>query len=351
MATIFDIAKEAGVSITTVSRALNGYSDVSAKTRQRIMKIARELNYYPSSAASSLQGKRTNTIAFAPMLRDHIESEPFFKEFIGLLTLACFRHDLSLLATVTDSPDGTAEIYRELAGTGRVDGIILADIKPQDDRISLLQDTGLPFVAFGRTTDYAKLHYPLVDVDGAAGIRAIIEHLYRRGHRRIAYLSGPFDSSYALHRYSGYVDGLSKHGLREDKQLVVKDLQERAEAELAVSKLLDLPEKSRPTAIVASSDRLALQALYALERRGVRAGGEPGQVAITGFDDLPFAAYLHPSLTTVRQPIEAICDTLLDVLVALIKNREMPESSHHGVEWVGPQQILLEPELVVRDSA
>ena len=121
MSTIFDIAREAGVSITTVSRALNGYSDVSEATRQRVMEIAQSHNYYPRN----LQGGRTDTVAFAPLLREHMESEQFFKEFLGLLTLSAFRHDLSLLATVADTPSHTTKIYRELAGSGRVDGVRL----------------------------------------------------------------------------------------------------------------------------------------------------------------------------------------------------------------------------------
>src|SRR5215813_13395438 len=103
MSTIFDIAKEAGVSITTVSRALNGYSDVNEKTRQRVLEVAEELNYYPNATARSLRGKRTNTIVFAPQFREHVESQPFFKEFIGTLALTCFKHDLSLLVSVADS--------------------------------------------------------------------------------------------------------------------------------------------------------------------------------------------------------------------------------------------------------
>lgn len=353
MSTIFDIAREAGVSITTVSRALNGYSDVSEKTRERVTRIARELNYYPSAAARSLQGKKTNTIAFAPVLRDHVESEPFLKEFIGLLTLACFEHNLSLLATVVNAQREMRRIYQELAGTGRVDGIIVADIKPEDERIALLVETGLPFVAFGRTTDYANLHYPLVDVDGAAGMRSIVQYLFGKGHSRIAYLSGPLDTSYALHRYSGYLQGLKEHGLPQDERLVAAGLQEPEETTAALAWLFSLPAHERPTAVAASSDRLALQVLSALAEQGLEAGGAPGEIAVTGFDDLPFAAYLRPGLTTVRQPIQVICNTLIDLLVAIIKGNDRPVvmNLQHGIGQIGTRQFLVEPELVARNSA
>jgi len=353
MATIFDVAEKAGVSITTVSRALNGYPDVNEETRKRVADVAAALNYYPSAAARSLRGKRTNTIVFAPHLRAHTESEPFFKEFTGALALACFKHDLSLLATAADTAKETRALYRALAGSRRADGIIIADVTPQDERIALLQEIDIPFVAFGRTSNYTDLSYPFVDVDGAAGVRAVVAHLYKQGHRRMSYLSGPLDTSYALHRYSGYQEALRRYGLAEDPRLVQRDLQGRDETQAVVARLFALPRDEYPTAIVCSSDRLALHVLNIMQEQGLAVGRAPGQIAVTGFDDLPFAAYLRPPLTTVRQPIDTTCAALLDVLGLLMKNTEpaiVPES-RPGVTWVGPQQILLEPELIIRDSA
>ncbi len=394
MSTIFDVAREAGVSITTVSHALNGFSDVNEQTRQRVIEIARSLNYYPSAAARSLQRRRTDTVAFAPLIRGHIESEPFFKEFLGLLTLSAFRHNLSLLATIADTPSHTSQIYRELAGSGRVDGIIIADIKPQDERIDLLQSLDIPFVAFGRTADYEGLYYPLVDLDSRAGIRAVIDYLVGKGHRTIAYLSGPLNTSYSLYRYDGYVEGLKNHGLPLDERLVIVDLQEQANTREAIAHLLSLDtagtdstgnvtHDARPTAILAANDRLAMQVIQDLQDRGIAVGAEPtlgpgsgsGAIAVTGFDDLPFAAYLRTPLTTVRQPLGSIAEILLGLLVSIIDNQarrkkkvglvadtitaeqrrqfsaESPGEASVTVKWIGPMQVLVEPELIVRASA
>jgi DNA-binding LacI/PurR family transcriptional regulator len=385
LSTIFDIAREAGVSITTVSRALNGYSDVSETTRRRVVEIAQSHNYYPSAAARNLQGGRTDTVAFAPLLREHMESEQFFKEFLGLLTLSAFRHNLSLLATIADTPSHTHRIYRELAGSGRVDGVILADIKPQDERIALLGSLNLPFIAFGRTADFADLNYPLVDVDNAAGTRAVVDYLVSKGHRRLAYLSGPFNTSYSLHRYSGFCQSLEEHGLTVDSHFVIADLQEHGDTAQAVARLLSPNggKNLRPTAIVAANDHLAWQVIQELQDRGISVGSDrtTDSIAVTGYDDLPFAGYVHPSLTTVRQPIAAISDILLDLLVTLIKNeveskkKLSPEAKmtghirgrHTGLHkqdeasggarseqptrWIGPMQALVAPELVVRASA
>ncbi len=354
MATIFDIAKKAGVSITTVSRALNGYSDVNEKTRQHIMAIAEELNYYPSAAARSLQGKKTNTIAFAPLLNQHVEAEPFFKEFTGVMALACFKHDLSLLVALVDTTRNVEEIYRELAGTGRVDGIVLSDIKPVDERINLLLRLGIPFVAFGRTTGYADLNYPFVDVDGVAGLETVVDYLYKKGHRRLAYLSGPLEMSYAFHRYEGFLRGLKSHELHEDKRLVIGNLQLPEQAYAAIKQIFSLPAAEQPTALVAGSDDLALHVIQAVSDNGREVGSGPDQIAVTGFDDLPFAAYLQPGLTTLRQPITTTCTALLELLVGMLKNKDelapvLPELP--GMVRVGPKQVLLIPELICRESA
>ena len=410
MSTIFDVAKEAGVSITTVSRALNGYSDVNEATRLRVVEIARALDYYPSAVARNLQRRRTDTIAFAPLIDEHAESERFFKEFLGLLTLSAFHHNLSLLATVADSPGHSGEIYRELAGSGRVDGVILADIRPQDERIPLLRSLGLPFVSFGRTADAEGRTYPFVDVDNEAGMRSVVEYLVSKGHRRIAYLSAPFTTSYSVHRYSGYREGMKQHGLPVDERLVIVNLQNRADTVGAVDRLFTFEKEEgnrsfegdggaqpapavRPTAIVAANDNLALEVVREIHDRGIAVGSAPGSIAVTGFDDLPFAEYVHPTLTTVRQPMAAIADIILDLLVLIIKSKteskkkppsgaraitatgqgqEQSEQSHRGdqeratrfeedpeadpkvsshIKRIGPMQVLVVPELVARDSA
>lgn len=352
MPTILDLARRAGVSVTTASRALNGYNDVNAETRRRVMAVADELGYYPSAAAQGLRSRRTNTIAYAPHLHGHREAEPFFQEFIGVLARSCYKHNLSLLAMVAEgAADDHDAIYRELIGTRRVDGLILADVAPADPRLALLQAHNLPFVAFGRTAQHPAQQGAFVDVDGAAGMRAVLDHLVGAGHRRIAYLGGPPDTFYALDRYSGYHAGLVAHDLPLDPRLVIRDVQEREQVQEAVAAWLALPPAAAPTAIMTSADRLALNVLYMLEEWGPGAGRKPGQIAVTGFDDLPFATYLRPALTTVRQPMAAICDTLIDLLVAQLYSPSPPASNGSDGATLVPQQVLLAPELIRRDSA
>lgn len=353
MQTIHDVAKAAGVSITTVSRALNGYGDVSEKTRQRIMRVAKELGYHPSAAARSLRGKRTQTIAFAPYLRQHVEPDLFFKEFIGMLAFDCFEHDLSMLVTLPHSGQSSAEMYEELAGSGRVDGVILANIQMEDQRMTLLQNLGLPFVAFGRTLNENDHSYPCVDVDGKAGMSKLITYLVGQGHRRIAYLSDPLDVSYVYFRQRGYLEALQFHGLSQDSRLFMMDLQTQEDVSRAIAHLLALPAQNCPTALVMSNDRLALQVLAALRAQGQTVGKEAGQLAVASFDDLPFAAFVEPALTTIRQPMDMLSKLALELLVQILK-QEAPSLKTDGVfslSQLAPEQFLVEPDLIIRASA
>lgn len=357
MHTIHDVARVAKVSITTVSRALNGHSDVNEQTRERIVRIARDLEYRPNTAARNLRGKRTDTIAFSPYLFQYSEPEPesFFKELIGTLAFDCFEHNLSLLVTLPSSKQSIADLYHGLANSGRVDGVILASIQPEDPRIPLLQEIGLPFVAFGRKLGETDLSYPFIDVDGRAGIRKLVTYLYAQGHRRIAYLSNYSVASYVSFRQRGYQDGLEAHGLDPDPRLLVTGLSSQEETFQAVAGLLSMPEGIAPTAIVISTQWLALYAIAALRAQGRVIGKEAGQIALACFDDLPFATFVEPSLTTLRQPMKIVSKLILEMLVSLLKQEVMPlsrlEPPAFSVTQIGSEQFLIEPDLIIRDSA
>ena len=356
MANIFDVAKKAGVSTYTVSRALNGHSDVSEKTRSRVAQIAEELNYYPSAAARSLQRRRTNTIALGLWPRnrnDQGTTEAFFQEFIGKIAMACLSHDLSLLIIQPESPEKADYVYSELAGSGRADGIIITDVAPKDSRLKLLNEIGLPFVAYGRTVDDTDLSYPFVDIDGRAGIITVFNYLYQQGHRQIAYLSAPSYNSTVIHRLGGYWQALADHGLELNPRLIHTELHDTAEVERAVAALTELSRNELPTAIITNSDQVAINVIKILQKKGISVGAKPGQIAVAGFDDLSFSSLFHPTLTTAKQPLEEISRLLLDLLVCKLNDRpqETLKDKFPRMHWLGPEQILLDPALIVRESA
>jgi DNA-binding LacI/PurR family transcriptional regulator len=331
--TIVDIAKRAGVGVGTASRALNNAPDVSPATRARVLAAAAELNYHPSMVARRLQGKRSDVIAYIPEMGDQPAGDMQFKDFIAVLARSCARHNLDLLIHPLYSSDSSHDDLARLLRGRRADGLILADIRAEDERVAYLSDQGLPFVAFGRTAQ--PTGYAYVDLDSQAGTAASTGHLANQGHRRIAFLGMPLAYTYAQHRLDGYRQALDRHGIAIDAELVVNDLHTEPETRAAMRRLLQLP--APPSAVVAASDLLAIHAMRAIEASGRRPGRD---IAIVGFDDLPLAAHTRPSLTTVRQPFDLICDLLIRTLLGVIDD-----------DPTMARQSLVQPELVLRESS
>lgn len=331
--TLVEIADQLHVSIATVSRALNDAPGVSRERREQVLALASQLGYFPNASARRLQGQRVHTLCYAVDVSTRPSADLFFfKDFITVLAASCARRNLDLLLhPVTQEIDTIGDIER-LLRSGRADGVILSDARADDERVRRLDATGLPFVVFGRCPTVP--HHPWVDTDGRSGIRHATEHLIARGHRRIGLLGLPHSFSCALDRAQGYYDALQATGSTLEPAYVATDLHDSAETRAAMTKLLSLPNP--PTAFVATSDMIALQAAIAASQRGLRAGQD---YAITGFDDLPIVEHVVPALTSMRQPLEKICDSLIAILLQVLAGES------------GERQVLFEPDLIVRESS
>lgn len=330
--TIIEIAGQVGVSPATVSRALNNLPGVSADKRRKILAVAEALDYHPNAIARSLQGQRTNTIAYVADVSNRPAADLLFKDFITVLADRCARYGMDLLIHPATSGDANMGDVGRLLRSGRADGLILADTRQHDPRIAYLVGQQLPFIAFGRSADDAAYSY--VDVDGELGIYLATRHLIERGHRRIAFLGLPLDYSYAIHRRAGYWRALREHGLPIDPAHVVVGLANETDARLAMQRLLGLADP--PTAFVAAGDLLAMYAMSVAAQRGLLAGRD---YAITGFDDLPLAAHMTPPLTTMQQPFDHVCDELIALMARVLQQQQ------------SPQHVLLPPTLIVRSSS
>jgi LacI family transcriptional regulator len=332
--TLKDLAAELGLSITTVSRALAGYSDVAEATRQRVRNAAEEMGYVPDATARRLQKGRTDTIGFVIPTPGPRFSDPYFGELLAGIGNEAARHNFDLLVS-TRPPEMPEEqvAYRRLAGERLVDGMLVVRTRLKDWRIGYLSQVGLPFVAFGRCD--LGIDFPYVDEDGHQGLELVTQHLIDLGHRHLAFVSAPRGLMFCLTRRAGLEATLQRHGLAlRPEHSIVSDLTQRGGFQ-AMNRLLDLPPP--PTAVIACNDLMALGAISAAQKRGLVVGRD---VAITGFDDIPQAEHSHPSLTTVRQPIYDIGGQICDMLIKLIRGEELAE-----------RHVLLQPELVVRESS
>ena len=331
--TIKDIAKRVGLSVTTVSRALNDYDDVSAETKERIRQTAEEMGYVPNSLAQRFQKRKTDTIGLILPTFGPRFSDPFFSELLAGIGNKAANQGYDLL--VSTRPPGNEELlaYRQIVQGSRVDGLVVVRTRKNDERIEYLRSVQFPFVAFGRTE--GELDFPFADEDGEAGFRLVADHLINLGHRRIACIASPPDLMFSQFRLEGLRSRLQELNFPLDPDLIrIGDLTQRSGYEQAAD-LLNLGNP--PTAIVAFNDLMAFGAMSAAQNRGLVVGSD---VSVTGFDNIPMASHSHPPLTTVDQPIYQIGSMVCEMLIKCIKG-----------DAFELRQVLLQPELNIRESS
>lgn len=285
--TIKDVAREANVSVASVSRALNGSANVTESTRKRIVRIAEELRYVPHSAARSLITRRTSTVgALLPDLFGE-----FFSELIRGIDLAARAHGLHLLVSSSHgNPSEAAAALRAMQG--RVDGVLV--MSPHVDAHFLRQHLAedLPAVLINSAVQTNK--YPTLNIDNYSGARSMTQHLLARGYDSIAFIGGPDDNFDASERLRGFNDAITAHETPIRSRILHGDFTEESGYQLA--KKLHAAG-TLPRAVFAANDMMAIGMLLALNEKGVRV---PDDVALAGFDDIPIARFVNPPLTTVR---------------------------------------------------
>lgn len=331
--TIRDVARRLNLSITTVSRALDGYDDVSAETRQRVIAVAHEMGYVPSHAARQMRRQRTETIGYILPTDLPRFADPFFSEFVAGLGDEATSHNFDLL--VSTAPPGDAieqALYRRWVQGRRVDGMVLSRMRLDDWRAAYLHDAGLPFVASGRSR--TSLDFPYVEVDSRAGFAALVAHLVARGYRRIAYIGASSTLTLQADRFAGYREGLAAAGIAFDPALVVEGNLTRMGGYRAAQQLLALPQP--PTAIIGVNDLTAIGAMRAARERGLVIGRD---LAVAGFDGTEDAEHADPPLTTLNQPVYDIARQLVKMLLALITGEPLAE-----------RKVVLRPQLIIRAS-
>jgi DNA-binding LacI/PurR family transcriptional regulator len=325
-----DIARLAGVSVATVSRALNGSALISKATRDRVEELARSLDYSINVSAQNLRLKHNRTIAvvipYDKVSRQHI-SDPFFLAMVGALADALTERgfDMLLSRVDADSLDSAAN----LVNSGVATGVILIGQWRHHDQLNQLASRRVPIVVWG--TQIPQQLYCTVGGDNVAGGTLATRHLIEQGWRRIAFVGDPQLPEVA-HRYRGYLETLKSHRIALDPRLLVKVPFDANEARAGITRLCESGVDF--DSVFACSDVLASAAMQALHLCGRTV---PAQVAVVGYDDIEWASHSNPPLTTVRQPIATAGVELVDALLRTIDGAK-----------VAPRQLPV--ELVVRAS-
>lgn len=331
--TLEEVARLAGVSRSTVSRVINDHPSVHAETRERVWQAIRESGYQPHAVARSLATNRTQIIGMViPEAVTTLFTDPFFPLLLRGATEACNAHQYQLLLSLFDDRTSREEMYRRVLRSGYLDGVIVASTSLSDPLIPTLLHDQVLFVSVGQHPN-PQVHY--VDVDNVTGARMATEHLIRLGHRRIATLTGPLDTTHGKARLEGYRQALRAHRLTVDEKLIVEGDFSESSGLVGIQRLLS----ASPSAVFFASDTMAIGALKGLRQAGLQV---PRDIALVGYDDIPLASAIEPALTTVRQPIVRLGSLAVEVLIGLLQS---PPSEEHGAH-----KIVLPAELVVRES-
>jgi DNA-binding LacI/PurR family transcriptional regulator len=328
------IAEEAGVSRTTVSLVLNDVPGVrvSPETRQRILKVAHRLNYYPDAAARTLVSGRTSTIGFVLCQSpDRIFADAFLPEVLSGVGDALQKNGFRVLIHSVEDVSAP-EAYIGLVREKQTDGIILSGPRSDDLQLLQLRAEGFPVVLLGQLPGSG---IPFADVDNVGAAKQAVEHLIGLGHRRIGMITNaPLAYTAARDRLSGYRQALAEAGVRYAEERVrTGDFREESGLG-AMNDLLDLAQP--PTAVFVASDLVTFGAMMAIKQRGLTI---PDDVALVGFDDVRLANYVDPPLTTVRLPAYELGYRAARLLTQLVVGGSVEE-----------QEIFLQTELVVRQS-
>jgi DNA-binding LacI/PurR family transcriptional regulator len=326
-----DIAHLAGVSTSTVSRALNGSSLVNVETRERIETLARSLKYSVNVGASNLRLQRNRTVAvvlpFDAITRQHV-SDPFFVSLLGGLADALTARGYDMLLSRIDAE--RLDLAGDLAASGRAMGVILIGQWRHHDQINELATRQAPIVVWGACLPQQS--YCTIGGDNITGGKLATEHLIANGCRRIAFF-GDVELPEIGQRFEGYRQALTRHGLTPADELKLHAPFIEGSAHAAVAKLIN--KKIPFDAIFAASDLLAMEAMSALRERGLQV---PRDLAVVGYDDIVLSRYYHPSLTTIRQPVIAGGEAMVDALLKIVDGKR-------------PKSRILPTELVIRESS
>lgn len=330
--TLEDIAKQAGVSRSTVSRVLNDHPNVKDGVRARVLDVIETTGYRPHAAARALASQRTWMIGLViPQSVSFFFTDPYYPHLIKGFAQACNRYNYTLTLFLVDSKEDEKNIITRITRKGLLDGVLVQTGHHTDQEIiGHMVDAEIPQVVLGRPLRTDNVSY--VDIDNVNAAHSAALHLVRLGYQRIATITGPLKSTVGLDRLVGFTRALTERGIRVDDALVAEGDFSEAGGYYAMRKLLP----ARPDAVFSASDLTAMGAMRALREAGLKI---PGDIAIVGFDDLPVAGISDIQLTTIRQPVVQFAIRAVELLIDIIENGSNP-----------PRHILMGTELIIRDT-
>jgi DNA-binding LacI/PurR family transcriptional regulator len=314
---IVEIAKRAGVSTATVSRALNNNGPIRRETRQKILQIAEEFHYKPNPIARSLSRKKTDTIGvILPELVDE-----FFMEIIRGLDEEAYRTDHYIIISSSHSRRNIVETLLEFMLSGRVDGVVLMAPRLQVKAIDLIQKSKKPVVLLNVCDGINNV--VSFNINNFRGACSIVEHLINHGYKKIGMIMGPEGNCDADARCQGFKEALQHSGIPLEQSLIVRGDFTTRSGYYGFLRLMS--QQNKPEAIFAANDMMAVGIYEAARNSGIKI---PEDIAVVGFDDIYLSRILQPRLTTVHVPIVELGSKAIRYLLGVINGEIDPKKTH-----------------------
>jgi LacI family transcriptional regulator len=330
--TLEDIAQQAGVSRSTVSRVLNHQPNVRKAVRERVQDVIEGTGFRPHAAARALASQRSSIFGLViPHSVSFFFTDPYCSHLTKGIAQACNQHNYTLALFLVDTKEDEKKIFTSVTRKDLLGGVLVQSGHYGDQQIiGYLVDANMPQVVIGRPFRSNNVSY--VDIDNINAAFNAVTHLVRIGYKRIGTITGPEHSTAGLDRKAGYIKALNERGFSIDESLIVEGDFTESGGYYAMKKLLS----AKPEAIFAASDLMAVGAMHAVREAGLHI---PSDVAFVGFDDFPAATLSDVQLTTIRQPVTQFGAKAVEILIDLVE---------HGVN--PPRHIIMETELVIRES-
>jgi len=318
-----DIAKEIGVSKTTVSRAINNKSDISPETKDKILDIVKKYNYQPSALAQGMKNYKSFTLGvIIPHDIDYVLMNPFYDEILRGIVKSADRSGYYILLIHCNKKNYLNVIYQD-----RIDGLLV--ISPGLNHktiINNIKESGMPYVMTSNML--GDTDSPRVCAKNYEGAQLAVKHLVSLGHKKIAFINGPHILSSSIDRLNGYKDVLSKYLIPYREELVVEGANTIESGFLAMENLI---KKELLTAAFVASDFMAFGVINAIQQMGLSI---PEDISVVGFDDIPLAKFMNPPLTTISQSIFEKAEKSVDLLIDIINKVECERIQEIDVELV-----------------
>lgn len=329
--TIKDVAKKAGVSVSTVSKVFNNYNDIGEKTKAKVLKAAEELNYIPDVVARSLVKNESKRVGI--LIEDYKEDSSSrlfaFDIMMGFKRYAADHHyEVVLLSTTTEKQKRVP--LSKIIASKHIDGVFILGLKLSDPYFSEVKQEDFPCVLFD--IPIKRKRAGSIGIDNLKGALLATEHLLELGHQKIALINGHGDAYVSKERLNGYLLALTRHDIPVDKDMIVESDFTENGGKKAMEDILQ--NHASVTAVFVASDLMAIGAVKYLQSIGKKV---PEDISIVGFDDIESASHISPALTTIRQNRYELGRSAAVLLLNLISGQNL-------------SNIMLEPELIVRES-